>query len=226
MGDPIGQMLPSAVGIAISPLPLIAVILMLATPKGRTNGIAFATGWTLSLTAAIALLVLAGSGADASGGDGPPATWTGWVKLALGVLFVLLAVKQFTGRPREGHVAAPPGWMKAIDRFTPAKSAGLAAALAVANPKNLVLVVGGALVIAGSAAGTGGKTVAAALMVAVASLCTTVPLAVYLLGGERSAKTLDGWKAWMSVHNAAIMTTVLGILGAKYIGDAITTLTT
>ncbi|MFK0193668.1 GAP family protein [Kitasatospora sp. NPDC090308] len=224
MGDAIGQMLPSAVGIAISPLPLIAVILMLATPEGRTNGIAFAAGWTFALAAATALLVLLGSGADAAGDDGTPAAWTGWVKLALGVLFVLLAVKQFTGRPREGRVAAPPGWMAAIDRFTPVKSVGLAAALAVANPKNLVLVVGGALAIAGSGAGTGGRTVAAVLMVVVASLCTTLPLAVYLLGGERSARTLDGWKAWMSVHNAAVMTTVLGILGAKYVGDALTTL--
>lgn len=34
MGDAIGHVLTSAVGIAISPLPLIAVILMLATPKG------------------------------------------------------------------------------------------------------------------------------------------------------------------------------------------------
>lgn len=141
------------------------------------------------------------------------------------MLFVLLAVKQFTGRPREGRVTEPPGWMKALDQFTPAKSAGLAAALAVANPKNLVLVFGGALAIAGSTAGTGGTSVAVILMVVIASLCTTVPLAVYLLGGERAATTLNGWKAWMSVHNAAIMTTVLGVLGAKYIGDALSTLT-
>ncbi|WP_411073010.1 GAP family protein [Streptomyces sp. cmx-4-25] len=225
MGDAIGQMLPSAVGIAISPLPLIAVILMLATPNGRTNGIAFAAGWTAALGAATAVLVLAGSGADASTGSGGPAAWTGWVKLALGVLFVLLAAKQFTGRPRQGQEAATPGWMKAIDQFTPVKAAGLSAALAVANPKNLVLVIGGALAISSSTGGTGGKTVAAIVMVLVASLCTTVPLAVYLFGGRRAATTLDGWKAWMSAHNAAIMTVVLAVLGAKYIGDALTTLT-
>lgn len=225
MGDAIGQMLPSAVGVAISPAPLIAVILMLATPRGRVNGIAFAAGWTLALAAATALLVLLGSGADASGGDDAPAAWTSWLKLALGVLFALLAVKQFTSRPRGGHEAQTPGWMKAIDHFTAGKSAGLAAALAIANPKNLVLVIGGAVAIAGSTAGTGGKTVAVVLMVVIASLCTTVPLAVYLLGGKRPAKILNGWKAWMSLHNAAIMTTVLAVLGAKYIGDAVSALT-
>ncbi|MGW8888222.1 GAP family protein [Streptomyces sp. NPDC055749] len=221
MGDAIGQMLASAVGIAISPLPLIAVILMLATPRGRSNGIAFALGWTVSLALLVTVVVLAGSGADASEGDDGPATWTLWLKLGLGVLFLLLGAKQWKGRAREGEEAEQPGWMKAIDSFTPGKSAGLAAALAVANPKNLVLAVGGAVSIASSTADTGGKTVAAVLMVVIASLCTMLPLAVYLFGGEKSSRVLGEWKAWMARHNAAIMTTVLVVLGAKYIGDAL-----
>jgi threonine/homoserine/homoserine lactone efflux protein len=210
-------MLASAIGIAISPLPLIAVILMLATPKGRANGIAFTAGWLASLAVLVTAVVLAGSGGD----DDGPASWTLWLKLGLGVLFLLMGVKQWKGRPRESHAAEPPGWMKAIDTFTPGKSAGLAAALAVANPKNLVLAVGGAVSIAASTASTGGKTAAAVLMVLIASLCTLLPLGVYLLGGRKSAKVLGEWKAWMAAHNTAIMTTVLIILGAKYTGDAI-----
>lgn len=226
MGDAIGQMLASAVGIAISPLPLIAVILMLATPRGRKNGIAFTLGWLISLAVLVTVVVLAGSGADASDSDGAPATWTLWLKLGLGVIFVLLGAKQWRGRPREGQEAGRPGWMKAIDDFTPAKSAGLAAVLAVANPKNLVLAVGGAVSIASSDASTGGRTVAAVLMVLIASLCTLLPLSVYFFGGEKSARVLGEWKAWMGRHNAAVMTVVLVVLGAKYVGDAISGLST
>ncbi|MFD4373384.1 GAP family protein [Streptomyces sp. NPDC058486] len=225
MGDAIGQMLTSALGIAISPLPLIAVILMLATPKGRANGVAFTLGWVLSVAAVVTVVVLAGSGADASGDDGP-AAWALWLKLALGVLFLLLAAKQWRDRPREGQEAGMPGWMKAIDTFTPGKAAGLAAALVIANPKNLVLAVGGAVSVASSTATAGGKTVAAVLMVLIASLCTLLPLGVYLAGGEKAVGVLGGWKAWMSRHNTAIMTTLLLVLGVKYIGDAISGLTT
>ncbi|NED83006.1 GAP family protein [Streptomyces sp. SID11233] len=221
MGDAIGQMLASAVGIAISPLPLIAVILMLATPEGRRNGIAFTAGWVVSLAALVTVVVLAGAGGDASGGDDGPATWTLWLKLGLGALFLLMGIKQWKDRPKEGQATESPGWMRAIDSFTPGKAAGLAAALAVANPKNLVLAVGGALSIASSPASAGGRTVAAVLMVLIASLCTALPLGVYLLGGARSTKVLGEWKAWMAAHNAAIMTTVLIILGAKYIGDSV-----
>jgi len=62
-------------------------------------------------------------------------------------------------------------------------------------------------------------------MVVIASLCATLPLAVYLFGGAKATATLAGWKAWMSRHNGAIMTTVLVVLGVKYAGDAISGLT-
>ncbi|WP_457033669.1 GAP family protein [Kitasatospora sp. P5_F3] len=219
MGEAIGSMLSSAVGIAISPLPLIAVILMLATPRGRANGIAFTAGWVGALAAVVTAVVVLGSGLTT---DGEKPTWAYWLKLALGALFVVMAVRQWRGRPREGHVSAPPKWMQAVDRFTAAKSAGLAVVLVAANPKNLVLALGGAVSIATSSASAGGKTVAVVVMVLIGSLCTLLPLGVYLLGGDRATHVLGEWKAWMSVHNGAIMTTVLAVLGAKYLGDAIT----
>ncbi|MEV4557257.1 GAP family protein [Kitasatospora sp. NPDC049285] len=222
MGEAIGPMLASAVGIAISPLPLIAVVLMLATPRGRANGIAFTAGWVAALAAVTAVVVAAGSGIGAGGGG---SDWSSWLKLALGVLFLLLAGRQWRGRSREGHVTEPPSWMRAIDAFTPARSAGLAAALVAANPKNLVLAVGGAVSIATSGASGGGKALAAALLVLIGSLCTTVPLGVYLLGGDGAAKVLGEWKAWMAAHNAAIMLVLFVVLGVKYVGDALSGLT-
>ena len=38
MGNAIGNILPLALGVAISPIPIISVILMLLSPKARTNG--------------------------------------------------------------------------------------------------------------------------------------------------------------------------------------------
>ncbi|MBP0452045.1 GAP family protein [Kitasatospora sp. RG8] len=222
MGDAVGQMLVSAVGIAISPMPLIAMILMLATPKAKANGLAFAAGWVAALAAVVGVVVVAGSGLSAGS---PKPAWAWWLKLALGVLFLLLGLKQWRDRPREGHVHGPPKWMQAIDRFTPGKAAGLAAVLVAANPKNLVLAVGGAVSIATSTASGGGKAVAAALMVLIGSLCTLLPLGVYVFGGDRSPRVLGEWKAWMAAHNAAITVVILIVLGAKFTGDAISGLT-
>jgi len=41
MGQTIGDILPLAVGVAISPIPIIAVILMLFSGRARANSFAF-----------------------------------------------------------------------------------------------------------------------------------------------------------------------------------------
>jgi hypothetical protein len=40
MGEAIGDSLPMAIGIALSPVPIIAVVLMLTTERARVNGLA------------------------------------------------------------------------------------------------------------------------------------------------------------------------------------------
>jgi hypothetical protein len=37
VGEAIGQMLPTAVGLAVSPIPIVAVVLMLFTPRARAT---------------------------------------------------------------------------------------------------------------------------------------------------------------------------------------------
>src|SRR5205823_4030168 len=97
MGQAIGQILPLAVGVAISPVPIIGVVLMLVTPRARANGLSFVLGWLLGLSLVGAIVLLAAP--DATGDDASPATWESSLKLLLGAALVLLAAKQWRGRP-------------------------------------------------------------------------------------------------------------------------------
>src|SRR5690349_8119414 len=113
MNEAIGQVLPLGVGVALSPVPIIAVVLMLGTPRARSNGPAFLLGWLLGLGLAGTIVLVVSNGADASSDDGP-ASWVSVLRLVLGVLLLLLAVKQWRGRPRAGEAAALPKWMQTI----------------------------------------------------------------------------------------------------------------
>src|SRR3954466_5339562 len=101
MGEAIGQSLPTAVGVALSPVPIIAVVLMLVTPRGRTNGPCFVLGWLLGLAVVGAIVLAAAGGADASADDAP-AEWVNVLKLVLGSLLLLLAARQWRQRPTGG----------------------------------------------------------------------------------------------------------------------------
>jgi len=55
MGEAIGAILTPAVGVALSPLPIVAVILMLFSAKARTNGPAFVLGWVIGLAGVLTI---------------------------------------------------------------------------------------------------------------------------------------------------------------------------
>jgi hypothetical protein len=121
MNEAIGQVLSLGVGVALSPVPIIAVVLMLATPRARFNGPAFLLGWIAGLALAGAIVLLVSSGTDASTDEGP-ATWVAYLKLVLGLMLLALALKQWHGRPKAGEEAALPKWMQTIDTFGPPKA--------------------------------------------------------------------------------------------------------
>lgn len=223
MGAAIGQSLPVAVGVLVSPLPIVAVVLMLVSGRAKANAFAFLVGWFVAV-GAVTLLValLAGAGSDTEAGT---PLWAAIVKIVLGLALLLLAVKQWRGRPRTGVEPPAPKWMAAIDGFTPVKAAGLAVLLGAVNPKNLLLVVSGGTAIATAAAGdTNAQVVASVVFALVASLGVATPVFIYLFTGDRAATMLDGLKAWMIHNNAVIMAVLLLVLGAKMLGDGIAAL--
>lgn len=224
MGPAIGDTLPLAVGVALSPVPIIAVVLMLATPRGRTNGIAFSLGWIAGL-AIVAAIVLAAGGGSAADDSGGPSSWNNGLTLAIGTIFLFLGVRQWRGRPAPGEDPTLPRWMQTIDTFAAGKSLGLGAVLAGVNPKNLGLTLAAALAIAQAGLSTGQEVGVTVIYVALASVTIVGPVVLYLALGERSRAFLHGLRVWMTAHNAAIMTVLFVLIGVKLLGDGIRGLT-
>jgi Sap, sulfolipid-1-addressing protein len=219
MGQAIGQTLPFAVGVAISPIPIIPVILMLVTPRARVNAPAFLVGWIIGL-AIIGIVVLAIASPANADDNGQPATWVDVLKLVLGLLLVLVALKQWRGRPRDEDEPVTPKWMGSIGSFTLGKSLG-AGALLAANPKNLLLAVGAAASIAQTGIPGGQQAVAYAVFVLIGTIGVATPIVIYFALGTRAGPILDELKTWMARNNAVIMAIICLIIGAKLIGDAI-----
>jgi threonine/homoserine/homoserine lactone efflux protein len=223
MADAIGQVLSLGVGVALSPVPIIAVVLMLGTPRARANGPAFVLGWVLGLAAAGTVVLLVSSGADASE-DGDPADWVGVLKLVLGLLLLLVAARTWQVRPRGDREAELPKWMKTIDTFTASRSIGFGALLSGVNPKNLVLTVAAAAAIAQTGVPAGEQAVALAIFIVIGTLGPGIPVAIYFAMGERAERLLEALKTWMAAHNAAIMAVLCLVIAAKLIGDGISAL--
>jgi hypothetical protein len=220
MGEAIGEVLPVAVGVAVSPVPIIAVILMLVTARARVNGPAFVVGWLLGLAAVGAIVMAVAGPADTAEGSEPP-TWASVVQLVLGVLLLLVVVRQYRGRPRGDDEAPMPKWMGAIDAFGPVKATAAGAALAGLNPKNTLLAVSAAATVAQTGIAGGEQAVAYAVFAVIGTVGVGAPVVIYVALGDRAKVVLDRLEGWLAHNNAVIMGVLCLVIGAKLIGQAV-----
>jgi len=224
MGGAIGEILPLAIGVAVSPVPIIAVILMLFSKRAVINSAFFLVGWVLALAIVGAVVLLIADPQESSGGD-EPSTAGSIIRLVLGILLLLLAIKQWRSRPKEGESPKMPKWMDAIDSFTPAKSFGIAALLAGVNPKNLGLTLGAAMAIAQVNLSGIESAISMAIFVAIASISVALPVILSMVMGEKASTTLGDWKQWLIHNNATVMFVLLLVIGTVLVGQGIRALT-
>lgn len=222
MGDAIGATLGFAVGIAVSPIPIAAVILMLFSGRARVNSVSFMVAWVagISLVTTVVLFI---PGLEAD--DSEPSNTTGWIKLALAALLLAVGARQWRSRPRPGDETPMPGWMAKIDELKPGAAFGLGFFLSALNPKNLLLAVA-----AGASLGalplTTGETVGAVVVFTViAAITVMVPVIAYLIAGPRLDPMLNSAKAWLIGNNTAVMAVLILVFGVSLLGDAIQILT-
>jgi hypothetical protein len=219
LANALGDLLPAALGVAISPLPIIATVLMLLSARAKVTAPAFAVGWVLGLAVVVVLvLVLAGPDGVDTGGSSDT---TSWIKLVLGLLFLALAANTFRKRPRAGETPEPPKWMASLDRTTPLVALGLGALLSGLNPKNLALSVTGAVAIASNDLTGSQEVICVVVFVVLGSVLVAGPVIASLVAHDAMAGPLDVLKSFMQDHNAAIMTVLLGVLGLSNLGKGL-----
>ncbi len=215
MGAVIGEILPLAIGVAVSPIPIIAAILMLFSKRAGSTSTGFLIGWVVGIVVATAIFT-ALAGTLQTGGE--PSAAASWIKIILGALLLLVGICQWRGR---GGKHDNPKWMVAIDDFTFAKALGLGFLLSAVNPKNLIMAAGAGLIIGSAAPGLGGDALAIAVFTVLAASTVAVPVIGYLVAAERLRGPLDSLKVWLEKNNATVMATLMLVIGVVLIGKGV-----
>jgi hypothetical protein len=224
MGTGISEVLTFAVAVAISPLAIIAVILMLFSARARVNGPAFLLGWVVAL-AAVSTIVYVVSHDGNVATSSTASDSVSWGKIVLGVGLLLLARRNWRNRPAPGAEPSMPKWMARVDSLSPWQAAGLGVVLAVVNPKNLILTLGSAAGLAQLGLSTSDAIVATVVFVLLGSVTIGGPVLYALVGGERARSSLDSAKAWLGEHNAAVMAALFLVFGVDLIAKGLPPLT-
>jgi hypothetical protein len=219
MWSDFGELIALALGIAISPMPVLGVILMLLSPRGIRAGAGFAVGWLGGVGFAVTIFSLLSALLPARGNQETD-TALGLTPVVVGLALIAVGVIQLRRRDR-GHsdddAEELPRWLSAVDRLTLTRSIVLGFGYAFFRPKNLVITVAAGLVIGRAEPGLAGTAIALGIFTAIASVTIAAPPLAYALGGERVKGMLVRMRVWLLGKLSIITGVTLSAIGVALV---------
>jgi hypothetical protein len=214
----IASILPHAVTVALSPLPIVAIILLLLSNRAKLNSLIFLIGWIIALFINVgAFMVIFDHPLDSSKGVSPVLFY---VYLILGLFFLAVAMKEWKMMPKADESPKTPKWMKAIDNMSPVMAFVLAFGFALVNAKNTVVNIAAGVQI-GQSTSSGVESVTVLIVyVFVASLSIIIPVVAFLIMGNKLNRRLESLKEWFLYHNASILFVLFLVMGFVLISKA------
>lgn len=234
MGSLLLQLLPVALGIVISPLAIVAAIAVLGSRRARANSVAYLVGWVLGIAVGVGASMWIFHLLDVQGRRDPP-TWLTIVHLVLGVVLILGAIVVLRRQkpavqkmaaadtPSEVVAAAPtlPGWLHAVDEFTPNRSGVTGFGLFVLNPVDLSCAIAGGLTLVLSSVSLASQITVAVVFVLISSLSILVPVAFLVFRGATAEPLLHKARDWVAGNTGVMNALLLVVIAALQLSKGI-----
>ena len=218
-----GKLLPLAVAIAISITTIITTVLMLLSPKAKRRTVGLLVGCVVGVGGAVALFAFL-AGLLPTQDSGGSSLVTGVINMVVGVLLVVLALRQWRGRAARGDRAELPKWMAEVDSMMPSKALVLGLLLSAVVPKNLLLALSAGLIVGEALLSVGEASVLIVVFTAIATSTVAVPVVAHLAAPARMRDPLERLREWLVENNVTIMVVLLLVIGVVMIGNGIASL--
>jgi hypothetical protein len=203
-----------AAGVAFSPFSVIpAIALVVHSSRPRPVGLAFAGGWLLgkaAITAAFAQVPRMFHHANE-----PAPVWTGWLRIALGVLFIAAAVLYW----RRPVTESTPDWLRRIKDITPMGGATVGLALTVINLKVVLLCAAAGYAIGLRDLGGVAASLSVGYFAVLAGSSAVIPILAYSAWTTRIDRHLERFRLWMQRRQRVLTVAVLALIGVAIVAS-------
>ena len=217
MRQVIGDVLPFAVVVMVSPINIVAAILLLFSKRALLNASSYLGGFFVGLTIVVGGLTTLATAISLGPGSGR-LQGASILLLVLGAGLIVVAIQKYRDRPGPDEPASLPGWMDGIAGFSAGKSFAVGAAIGAGNPKNIAVALGTAVTVSSAGLPSSQKVAVLAVYIFLACIGVATPIVTMLVLGDRADTVLDGWKSWLTHNNAAMMAVIYLFFGVFLIG--------
>jgi len=206
------QILPLALGAAVSPTALMGIILLLSLSKNpKISGFGYYFGSIILILIVIALGAIIGAGITSRSSH--PQPLLALFDLVLGIILVILGVRRIFKsqkspknlfHDKDTNVSYPLMFVKGLT---------FGFLMFLINFSTTIIVLEAGKVIWTSSADTTGKIIVIIFLVLITLLVCEVPLTMYLLFPEKANKILSRVNVWMQRNGHILMGLVILVIG-------------
>lgn len=214
MVETLGGLIVYAVGVAVSPLPIVTAVAMIGSQGGMRLGSAYLLGWVVGLAVLCGLVswILPPSASDDPG-------WLGWLNVAVGVLAIALGVSAWWARSVPG--VAEPRWVAALDALTTRRAWGFGVAVSFGNPKVISIALAAVATLSTSGVGVAGWAAGVVLFVTLGSIGVAGPLLVALLATSRAPTVLARLRVLIAAKGHLVLAPVFVVIGVVLVYEGL-----
>ncbi len=192
----------------ISPLFLIAAVLMMSESEKVRNAWAAALGWALSIGVCCAAMLLVGGALHGSKTSHRSHRLFGLIDLALGLVVTFLAVREFR-RSRSDTPRELPKWANRVGTMSVIPAFVLGAFL----PANVLSYAAGNEIVQQHVS-TGQEWLAVAIYVLIGSSLEVLPILYLTLRPAQRAHALSVWHRWLDSHWQQVLVVLFTLVAA------------
>ncbi|MGF2054910.1 GAP family protein [Vagococcus fluvialis] len=209
------QIVTPAIGIAISPLPIVGLIVILLGNQAKKNSFYYSIGWLLGNVTVFTIgLVFMGSVAS---GKKEPGGIEKIVYATLGCFLLYVSVKTFIKSFNKKEINTPK-WFEKLTTLDTRKSLLFSILLSAANPKNLLLALSAGAATGAVTQGIKEDVLAIIIFSIFATFTIVFPTILFFIYGNQIKPSLNKLKEWLILNNDSITAVIFLFIGIKIIG--------
>jgi hypothetical protein len=205
-----GGILPLAIAAAVSSMPIVAVSVILLSPRRVESALPFLAGWVLGCVAVLALGTIAAQALPLQPRRRPETT-IAVLEIIVGLGLVGLGLLALRKRA-ETAVGPLPSWVNRIDTFGSLPSFGIGLALNL-RPKALLLAAAASLALRSAKLSAAESLIMIAVYTAIATSTVSVPTVLTLMFPERMVPRLNAARAWLTRNGLLVTAVVMLLIG-------------
>lgn len=210
-------LVPLAVGAALQPPQVIALIVLLQTPRGLANGLAYVGGMTaFRLTLGALFWVLVSKVEQVVEAE------AGQFDLIVGAVLTVLGLVLAVHALRRGLSArvvddAAATWLQKLQSLSPGQAALVGIGFLALDPKDWLMDLAAVDLVAAADLSGLASLLAYLWFVLLAQSLVLIPLLFVLAKPQKALKSLASLNAWLEQHTRAIEIAVAALLGIFFL---------